>query len=62
MVKEAILNMPLKKLKVVRVIVVCTCKELKHKNGTCVQFNDNVAIVINQEGNPKGTCVSGPIT
>jgi large subunit ribosomal protein L14 len=27
-----------------------------------VQFNDNVAIVINQEGNPKGTCVSGPIT
>jgi large subunit ribosomal protein L14 len=54
-VKEAILNMPLKKLEVVKAIVVCICKEFKHKNGTSVQFNDNDVIVINQEGNPKGT-------
>ncbi|CAM6023297.1 unnamed protein product [Sphagnum balticum] len=60
MVKEAILNMPLKK--VVRAAVVHTCKKLKHKNGTSVQFNANVAIVIDQEGNPKGTCVFGSIT
>jgi large subunit ribosomal protein L14 len=46
MVKEAISNMPLKKSEVVRAAVVHTCKKLKHKNGTSVQFNANVAIVI----------------
>ncbi|KAH9566797.1 hypothetical protein CY35_04G147800 [Sphagnum magellanicum] len=61
MVKEAIPNMPLKKLEVVRAIVVCTCKKLKRKNGMSVRFDDNVAIIINQEGNPKGTLVFGPI-
>jgi large subunit ribosomal protein L14 len=61
MVKEAIPNMPLKKLEVVRAIVVCTCKKFKRKNGMSVRFNNNVAIIINQEGNPKGTLVFGPI-
>jgi large subunit ribosomal protein L14 len=60
-VKEAIPNMPLKKLEVVRAIVVRTCKELKHKNGTNVQFDDNAVVVINQKGNPKGTRVFGPV-
>jgi large subunit ribosomal protein L14 len=60
-VKEALPNMPLKKSEVVRAIVVHTCKELKCKNGTSVQFDDNVAVVINQEGNPKGTRVFGPV-
>jgi ribosomal protein L14 len=53
------MNMPLKKL-VVRAIVVHTCKELKHKNGMNVPFNDNVAIFINQEGNLKRFRVFGP--
>jgi len=57
MVKEAISNMPLQKSEVVKAVVVCTCKELKHKNGTNVQFDDNVATVINQEG----ICVFGPV-
>jgi large subunit ribosomal protein L14 len=61
MVKEAILNMPLKNLEIVKAIVVHTCKELKHKNGTSVHFNDNVTSVINQERNLKRTCVFGPI-
>jgi large subunit ribosomal protein L14 len=55
MVKEAISNMPLKKFEVVKAVVVCTCKELKHKNGMSVQFDDNVDAVINQEG----ICVFG---
>jgi len=60
-VKEAIPNMPLKKSEVVRAVVVRTCKELQRKNGTSVQFDDNAAVIINQEGNPKGTRVFGPI-
>lgn len=61
MVKEAFRNMPFKNLEVVRAIVVCICKTFKHKNGTTMQFDDNVAIVINQKGNCKGTCVFGPV-
>ncbi len=61
MVKEASPNMPLQNLEVVRAIVVCICKTFKHKNGTTMQFDDNVAIVINQEGNHKGTRVFGPV-
>ena len=60
-VKEAVPNMPLKKSEIVRAVVVRTCKELKRKNGTIIQFDDNAAVVINQEGNPKGTRVSGPV-
>jgi len=60
-VKEAIPNMPLKKSEIVRAVVVRTCKELKRKNGTIIQFDDNAAVVINQEGNPKGTRVFGPV-
>jgi len=60
-VKEAVPNMPLKKSEIVRAVVVRTCKELKRKNATIIQFDDNAAVVINQEGNPKGTRVFGPV-
>jgi large subunit ribosomal protein L14 len=60
-VKEAVPNMPLKKSEIVRAVVVRTCKELKRKNGIIIQFDDNAAVVINQEGNPKGTRVFGPV-
>ena len=60
-VKEAVPNMPLKKSEIVRAVVVRTCKEVKRKNGTIIQFDDNAAVVINQEGNPKGTRVFGPV-
>jgi len=57
MVKEAISNMPFKKSEVVKAVVVRTCKELKRKNGMNVQFDDNVAAIINQER----ICVFGPV-
>nr|QWW92738.1 ribosomal protein L14 [Tayloria sp. 49123] len=60
-VKEAVPNMPLKKSEIVRAVVVRTCKELKRQNGTIIQFDDNAAVIINQEGNPKGTRVFGPV-
>ena len=60
-VKDAVPNMPLKKSEIVRAVVVRTCKELRRKNGTIIQFDDNAAVVINQEGNPKGTRVFGPV-
>ena len=60
-VKDALPNMSIKKSDIVQAVIVRTCKELKRKNGTIIQFDDNAAVVINQEGNPKGTRVFGPV-
>lgn len=60
-VKDSIPNMPLKKSDVVRAVIVRTSKGLKRANGISIRFDDNAAVIINKEGNPKGTRVFGPI-
>nr|QUG10403.1 ribosomal protein L14 [Hymenophyllum coreanum] len=60
-IKEAVPNMPLKRSEVVRVVVVCTRKEMKRNNGMILRFDDNAAVIVNQEGNPRGTRVFGPV-
>nr|YP_008474600.1 ribosomal protein L14 [Marsilea crenata]AGI51516.1 ribosomal protein L14 [Marsilea crenata] len=60
-VKEAVPNASLKRSEVVRVVVVCTRKEMKRDNGMILRFDDNAAVVINQEGNPRGTRIFGPV-
>nr|YP_009667933.1 ribosomal protein L14 [Radula japonica]QCW58708.1 ribosomal protein L14 [Radula japonica] len=61
-VKEAVPNMSIKKSEIVRAIIVRTRKEFKRsENGSIIKFDDNAAVIINQEGNPKGTRVFGPI-
>ncbi len=60
-VKEAVPSMPLKRSEVVRAVIVRACKGLKRENGMILRFDDNAAVVINQEGNPRGTRVFGPV-
>lgn len=60
-VKDSIPNMPLKKSDVVRAVIVRTSKGLKRANGISIRFDDNAAVIINKEGNPRGTRVFGPI-
>nr|ALO21393.1 ribosomal protein L14 [Golenkinia longispicula] len=60
-VKDAIPNMPLKKSDVVKAVVVRTSKGVQRENGMMIRFDDNAAVVINKEGNPRGTRVFGPI-
>lgn len=60
-VKDALPNMPLKKSDVVRAVVVRTSKGVRRSNGMLIRFDDNAAVVINKEGNPRGTRVFGPI-
>ena len=60
-IKEAIPTTTLERSEVVRAVIVRTCKELKRKNGTIIRYDDNAAVVIDQEGNPKGTRVFGAI-
>ncbi|MCL7023850.1 hypothetical protein MKW94_021295 [Papaver nudicaule] len=48
-IKEAVPNMPLERSEVIRAVVVRTCKELKRDNGMIIRYDDNAAVVIDQE-------------
>nr|YP_009466361.1 ribosomal protein L14 [Genlisea filiformis]AUN28415.1 ribosomal protein L14 [Genlisea filiformis] len=60
-IKEAVPNMPLEKSEIVRAVVVRTCKELQRDNGMLLRYDDNAAVVIDNEGNPKGTRIFGAL-
>ena len=60
-IKEAVPNTPLERSEVIRAVIVRTCKELKRDNGMIIRYDDNAAVVIDQEGNPKGTRIFGAI-
>lgn len=60
-VKDAIPNTVFKKSDIVRAVIVRTKKGIKRANGMTIRFDDNAAVVINKEGNPRGTRVFGPI-
>ncbi|KAK9724116.1 hypothetical protein RND81_05G049200 [Saponaria officinalis] len=59
--KKAIPNSPLERSEVIRDVIVRTCKELKRDNGMIIRYDDNAAVIIDQEGNPKGTRVFSAI-
>jgi large subunit ribosomal protein L14 len=60
-VKQATPNMPLKKSDKVRAVVVRTVKGVQRKNGTYIRFDDNAAVIINKDDNPRGTRVFGAV-
>jgi large subunit ribosomal protein L14 len=53
-VKDALPNMAVKKSDVVRAVVVRTRKGLRRSSGMSIRFDDNAAVIINQDGNPRG--------
>ncbi|GAY34925.1 hypothetical protein CUMW_282890 [Citrus unshiu] len=58
---QAVHNMPLERSEVIRAVIIRTCKELRRDNGMIIRYDDNAAVVIDHEGNPKGTRVFGAI-
>ncbi|MEM7770910.1 MAG: 50S ribosomal protein L14 [Cyanobacteria bacterium P01_E01_bin.6] len=60
-VKDALPNMAVKKSDVVRAVIVRTKKGLRRESGMSIRFDDNAAVIINAEGNPRGTRVFGPV-
>jgi large subunit ribosomal protein L14 len=60
-VKDAIPNAGIKKGDVVKAVVVRTAKETRRKDGTYIRFDDNAAVIINQQGEPRGTRIFGPV-
>ena len=60
-VKEALPNMPVKRSDVVRAIVVRTKKSIRRSDGMYIRFDDNAAVIVNMDNNPRGTRVFGPV-
>ena len=60
-VKDANPNMPIKKSDIVRAVIVRTRKNVSRQNGTSIRFDENAAVIINKENNPRGTRVFGPV-
>src|SRR5512135_1554332 len=54
-VKEAIPNGQIKKGEVIRAVVVRTKKEIRRPDGSYIKFDENAAVVIDNQGNPRGT-------
>ena len=60
-VKEATPHAAIKKGEVVKAVVVRVRKETRRKDGSYIRFDDNAVCVIDENGEPKGTRVFGPV-
>jgi large subunit ribosomal protein L14 len=60
-VKEATPNMPIKRSEIIRAIIVRTSKPIRRSDGMYIRFDDNAAVIVNPDSNPRGTRVFGPI-
>ena len=60
-VKEATPGGAVKKGEVVRAVIVRTAKEYVRPDGSHIRFDDNAAVIIGKENNPRGTRIFGPV-
>jgi large subunit ribosomal protein L14 len=60
-VKSAIPGAGVKKGEVSRAVVVRTTKETRRKDGSYIRFDENAAVLLNAQGEPRGTRIFGPV-
>ncbi|HLC21172.1 MAG TPA: 50S ribosomal protein L14 [Candidatus Methylomirabilis sp.] len=60
-VKEAVPEGSVKKGEVVKAVVVRTSKELRRPDGSYIKFDRNAAVLLNEQNNPVGTRIFGPV-
>ncbi len=60
-VKSALSSSNMKKGTVSRAVVVRTKKEIRRKDGTYIRFEDNAAVLLNNNDEPRGTRIFGPV-
>ena len=60
-VKSAIPGAEVKKGEVHRAVIVRTTKETRRKDGSYIRFDDNAAVILNAQGEPRGTRIFGPV-
>ncbi len=60
-VKDALPGGTVKKSDVCKAVVVRTTKETRRKDGSYIRFSDNAAVIIDEQHEPKGTRIFGPV-
>ncbi len=60
-VKEAAPGGSVKKGEVVKAVVVRVRKEVRRRDGTYIRFDENAAVLIDDQGEPRGTRIFGPV-
>ena len=60
-VRKATPGGTVKKGEVVRAVIVRTCKGVRRADGTYVRFDENAAVLIKDDKNPRGTRIFGPV-
>lgn len=60
-VKEAIPGGAVKRSEVCKAVVVRTKAPLRRKDGSLIRFSDNAAVIINEQKEPRGTRIFGPV-
>lgn len=60
-VKEAVPDGSVKKGEVVRAVIVRTCSPIKRKDGSVLKFSSNAMVLIDNQKNPRGTRIFGPV-
>ena len=60
-VKAAIPNSAIKKGEVSRAVIVRTSKEVRRKDGSYIRFDENAAVLLNPQNEPRGTRIFGPV-
>ncbi|WP_022882680.1 50S ribosomal protein L14 [Gryllotalpicola ginsengisoli] len=60
-VKDAIPGGNVKKGDVVKAVVVRTVKETRRADGSYIKFDENAAVILNNNGEPRGTRIFGPV-
>jgi large subunit ribosomal protein L14 len=60
-VKSAIPTSQIKKGTVSKAVIVRTKKEIRRKDGSYIRFEDNAAVLLNAQDEPRGTRIFGPV-
>jgi large subunit ribosomal protein L14 len=60
-IKESSPEATVKKGEVVNAVVVRTRETIRRSDGSCLRFDSNAIVIIDAEGNPKGTRIFGPV-
>lgn len=60
-VKNATPGGVVKKGDVVKAVIVRSCKGIKRADGSFIRFDENAAVIIKDDGNPRGTRIFGPV-
>ena len=60
-VKDAVPGGSVKKGDVVKAVIVRTKKEYRRPDGSYIKFDENAAVIIKNDGEPKGTRIFGPV-